>query len=322
MNKEKALTNTLVVIGLAMICCLLWGSAFPCIKLGCDWCAVGDDIPSKLLFAGMRFTISGVMAIIFCSLISRKLLYPKTPKTFARVGILSLFQTILQYFFFYIGLTNTTGVKASVIEGANVFVALIMTCLIFRMEKFDLAKLLGCLIGFGGVIIINLTENVDMSFTLMGEGFVLISTIAYACSSILLKRFSSHEDPLLLSGWQFLFGGIVLAVIGAAGGGKVDITASGAKGVLMLIYLGFISAAAYSLWSVLLKYNPVTKVAVFGFMNPVFGVILSAMLLDEGESAFSPRSLIALILVCIGIFIVNASRSDSKLTERNEQNVR
>ena len=68
---------------------------------------------------------------------------------------------------------------------------------------------------------------------------------------------------------------------------------------------------AYSLWGILLKYNPVSKVAVFGFMNPVFGVILSALLLGEGAQAAGVKSLIALLLVSIGIYVVNKKEGDS-----------
>ena len=57
-----------------------------------------------------------------------------------------------------------------------------------------------------------------------------------------------------------------------------------ASAAALLIYMAMISAVAYSLWGMLLKYNPVSKVTVFGFMNPVIGVILSALLLNETES--------------------------------------
>lgn len=79
----------------------------------------------------------------------------------------------------------------------------------------------------------------------------------------------------------------------------------------MLVYLAVVSAVAYSLWGILLKYNPVSKVAVFGFMNPVFGVILSALLLGEGAQAAGVKSLIALLLVSIGIYVVNKKEGDS-----------
>ena len=69
--------------------------------------------------------------------------------------------------------------------------------------------------------------------------------------------------------------------------------------------MAMISAVAYSLWGILLKYNPVSRIAVFGFMNPVFGVILSALLLGENNQAFSLYGLAALVLVSLGIFLVN-----------------
>ena len=79
----------------------------------------------------------------------------------------------------------------------------------------------------------------------------------------------------------------------------------------LLLYLAALSAAAFSIWTLLLKYNPVSKVAVFGFMNPVFGVILSALLLGEGAQAAGVKSLIALLLVSIGIYVVNKKEGDS-----------
>ncbi|MGN0692943.1 MAG: DMT family transporter [Oscillospiraceae bacterium] len=310
---EELLTRNSIVILFAMICCLLWGSAFPCVKIGYELCSAGGDAPSKILFAGLRFTLAGIMAVIICSIISKKPLVPKSGKTAAHIMILSLFQTILQYLFFYIGLSNTSGVKASVIEGANVFIALIVSCCIFKMEKFTARKLTGSIIGFAGVVLINLGGGLDADITFTGEGFILISTVAYAFSSVVMKRFSAEDDPMLLSGWQFIVGGLVMTAAGALMGGSVDLSA--AKGVLMLIYLAFVSAAAYTLWAMLLKYNPVSRVSVFGFMNPVFGVILSAVLLKE-YSAFSLSGAAALILVCAGIYIVN-----SKHIETGEPNV-
>ena len=94
-----------------------------------------------------------------------------------------------------------------------------------------------------------------------------------------------------------------MCVIGLLMGGKVHGFAATSTG--MLVYLAVVSAVAYSLWGILLKYNPVSKVAVFGFMNPVFGVMLSALLLKEKGQAFSLAGLTSLVLVCIGIYIVN-----------------
>ena len=299
-----------MVLPSAMLCCLLWGSAFPLVKIGFSWLNISsEDIPTEILYAGLRFTLAGVIAIIITSLISGKFLRP-TMKSLPKVFSLSIFQTILQYLFFYIGLSNTSGVKASVIEAMNVFVALIVSCLIFRMEKFTAAKIIGSIIGFAGVVIINVSKG-DLAggLTLKGEGFILISTVAYAFSSVLMKHWSNEENPMMMSAWQFLLGGIVMSILGFALGGRIS--GFDLKSVLLLIYLASLSAIAYSLWASLLKYYPVSRIAVFGFMNPVFGFILSAFLLGESE-AFGLKSIAALVLVCLGIYIVNYTKKTNK----------
>lgn len=309
-TKRSILENPKMVLPSAMLCCLLWGSAFPLVKIGFSWLNISsEDIPTEILYAGLRFTLAGVIAIIITSLISGKFLRP-TMKSLPKVFSLSMFQTILQYLFFYIGLSNTSGVKASVIEAMNVFVALIVSCLIFRMEKFTAAKIIGSVIGFAGVVIINVSKG-DLAggLTLKGEGFILISTVAYAFSSVLMKHWSNEENPMMMSAWQFLLGGIVMSILGFALGGRIS--GFDLKSVLLLIYLASLSAIAYSLWASLLKYYPVSRIAVYGFMNPVFGFILSAFLLGESE-AFGLKSIAALVLVCLGIYIVNYTKKTNK----------
>lgn len=310
-TKKSILENPQMVLPSAMLCCLLWGSAFPLVKIGFSWLNISsEDIPTEILYAGLRFTLAGVIAIIITSLISGKFLRP-TVKSLPKVFSLSMFQTILQYLFFYIGLSNTSGVKASVIEAMNVFVALIVSCLIFRMEKFTAAKIIGSIIGFAGVVIINVSKG-DLAggLTLKGEGFILISTVAYAFSSVLMKHWSGEENPMMMSAWQFLLGGIVMSILGFALGGRIS--GFDLKSVLLLIYLASLSAIAYSLWASLLKYYPVSRIAVYGFMNPVFGFILSAFLLGESE-AFGLKSIAALVLVCLGIYIVNYKKKSNKV---------
>lgn len=304
---SSRLSRPAVVCLLAGICCALWGSAFPCIKLGYGLFAIDTHhTPSIILFAGMRFFLAGALVIAIGSVLRQKLLRPRCGRTWRRAVVLSLFQTVLQYLFFYIGLSHTTGVKASIINSSSVFLALLIAALLFRQETLTGRKLLGCAIGFAGVVLVNLGQgSIGGSFSWMGEGFILLSSLSYAFSSVFLKRFSREDDPVLLSGWQFLAGGAFMMLWGRAGGGHLGAVSPAALG--MLLYLALISAVAYSLWGILLKYNPVSRVAVFGFMTPVFGVVLSALLLREGSQAGGLCSAAALVLVCTGIYLVNRS---------------
>ncbi len=307
MEKKNTLTKTSVVCLLALVCCLLWGSAFPSVKIGYRMFNIHyDDSASQLLFAGIRFTLAGVFVILFGSIVSRKPLVPKR-SAWLKVSMLSLFQTILQYYFYYLGIARTTGVKASIIVGANVFTAILISALFFKLEKLTTLKIIGCIIGFSGIVVMNSGDILQgFSLNIKGDGFIFLSTIAYAFSSVTMKKLSVGENTVMLSGYQFFIGGIVLTSLGLAFGGKIS--GFTVTSVTMLIYLALISAVAYSIWSILLKHNPVSKVAVFGFMNPIFGVVLSAIILNEGKQAFGIIGIVSLLLVCVGIFAVNKSR--------------
>lgn len=301
--KEKFMQKSWVVWLGALICCFLWGSAFPCIKIGYGLMEIeSGDTAAQILYAGIRFFLAGVLAIIIGSLGQKKLLYP-SKKAIPKVIKLSMFQTVLQYLFFYVGLAHTTGVRASIIEGVNVFVVIVVASMIFHQEKLTARKLIGGIIGFAGVVLVNLAGgSAGGSFSLLGDGFIFLSTVAYGFSSVYLKHYSKEYNTVMLSGYQFVFGGVIMAICGLLAGGRLTVWSG--SGIAMLIYLALVSAVAYSLWGILLTYNPVSKVAVFGFMNPVFGVLLSALFLSEKDT-LGWSSILALVLVCLGIYIVN-----------------
>jgi drug/metabolite transporter (DMT)-like permease len=152
-----------------------------------------------------------------------------------------------------------------------------------------------------GVVICNFENGIDLTFSLTGEGFILIAAFCFALGSVITKVITQKSDSVMITGYQLAFGGLVLIVIGLVFGGKLDFASISA--VAMLIYLALLSAVAFSVWAQLLKFNPVGKISVYCFLNPVFGVILSGVML--GENILNIRSLIALVLVSIGIYIVN-----------------
>lgn len=309
-SKTAFLTSTRGVLLLALISCFLWGSAFPCVKVGNALFGIGSgDTASQLLFAGVRFMIAGFMVIVAIGIMRGRPLLPRR-RDWKAIFELSLFQTILQYGLFYPGLSRASGVVSSIVEGSNAFVTIVLACLIFRQERLTGRKVLGCVVGFSGVILMALGDagaqggpSAPAALGLAGEALVFASTIAAAASSCLVKRLSEDHDPVLLSAWQFVVGGIALAAAGLAGGGRL--APAGAGAAWLLLYMAFISAAAYTLWSMLLSVNPASRVSIFGFMNPVFGTVLSALILGEGSEVDPWRAICALALVSAGIVIVN-----------------
>ena len=301
MKDNKLFSNTVFVTFAALLCCALWGSATPFIKIGYELMMPEKDVPSTILFAGIRFMFAGIITVLIYSIARRKFLVPKK-ENYCKIAIVSCFQTVIQYIFFYVGLANTTGVKGTVASGSNAFFAMLIACLVFRQEKLTIKKIIACIVGFAGVILINL-NGLDFNMNFYGDCFVLFASVSYAISSVLMKKYSKSEDPVVISGYQFAAGGLFMIIVGLLTGGNVSV--SGIKAFGVLTYLSFLSAVAYALWGVLLKYNPVSKVTVFSFMIPVFGVLLSKLLLNE-NSMVSPVSMIfALVLMGTGIVLLN-----------------
>lgn len=297
------LTNPWLVGLLAVISTALWGSAYPCVKSGYEIFRIAaGDIGSKILFAGYRFFLAGVMTFVFVWILKKRFPVPVRKMVPGILG-LGVVQTTIQYIFFYIGVANTTGVKGSIISASNSFFTILLAHFLMKSEKLNIQKCLGCLLGFGGVILTNFSlSGWDASFFFQGEGFLLISALAYSVASLWSKRLAQSEDPILITALQLLFGGALLIGIGFLSGGRI-VSGFSATGIILLLYMAFISSAAFSIWTILLKHNTVGKVAIYGFMIPVFGVFLSAVFLQE--NAFTLRNLGALILVSAGIIAVN-----------------
>ncbi|MBR2156425.1 MAG: DMT family transporter [Clostridia bacterium] len=300
--------KTSLVVGLAVLANMLWGSAAPIIKIGYGIFQIAsDDIASQILFAGIRFFLAGILALTIGSIISGKVLVPSRSSV-PKICILALFQTIIQYVFFYMGCAHTTGTKVTIVSSTGAFISILFSSLLFHQEKLTAKKILGCVLGFAGVLLINLGPGggLDLNISLAGEGAILLSTCAYSLSGAFTKAFSKTENPVMLCGYQFILGGGIMIGAAMLFGGQLPFV--GLNGIVVVLYLASLSAIAFSITSLLYKYNPVSRVSVFSFMNPIFGVTLSILILNESGQEFGMRGIIALALVCLGVFAVNYSK--------------
>ena len=291
-----------IIILLALFCTVLWGTAYPAVKIGYELFAIdsANDF-GKLLFAGLRFTLAGLMTLAVSVILQKKLVIPQR-QHWRGIALLGLVQTTGQYIFFYLGLSNTTGVKGSILYALATFFVVIFAHFLFPDDKMNLQKILGCCIGFVGVLLITFDgTGLGGGFTFTGEGFIMLSTLSSALGALISRSVAQGQDPVVVTGYQLTGGGLILIFIGLIGHGHFDSVT--APGILLLLYMAFLSAAAFTVWTMLLKYNPASKIAVYNFLIPIFGTTFSVMFLNE--SIFNPRSLLALILACAGIYIVN-----------------
>lgn len=302
MSTEKFFTHPVGIFISATGAAFLWGSAFPAIKVSYERLQIkSSEIGEQMLFAGYRFFLAGVLVWLFFFFLRQNMRIKKVDLgTLVKVGF---FQTFLQYCFFYVGVNLSTGIQGSIIAGMGTFFQLILAHFIYANDKMTRRKVQGLAIGFGGVIIANMTKgSIGVSFGL-GDGLLVIAMIASAYGNILAKNASAKLRVGYVTSYQMMMGGAALLLLGMPFAGVFPFTFD-LLTVLLFIYLALISAVGFILWNNVMKYNTVGRVSMYLFLVPVFGVILSAIVLNE---PLHGQIMIALVMVAAGIILVNRS---------------
>ncbi len=307
-HKESIFKKRYVVMILALFSSFLWGSAFPAIKVGYNLFEIsGSDTYGKILFAGYRFFIASMMILGFCILTRRKIQVRK--HEIKGLVLLGLLQTAINYTFFYIGVSNTSGTKGSILAATGTLFSVVLAHYFYKEDKLNNRKILGLILGFIGVVLVNINGgSVGSSFSLTGEGFVLIASLTGAMSGIYTKKLAKNIDTFLVTAYQLLIGSVFLILAGYLGGGEVAKFTG--QNIWLLLYLAFISAAAFSIQTVLLKHNGVGRVTIYKFTVPIFGTLLSYIFLNE--RLLGANTILAVTLVSISIILINIDKMKEK----------
>lgn len=309
MNTQKYLTEKYYVIFIALLCSTLWGSAFPVLKVSyAELNIATSNLNARIILAGMRFLLAGSILFLILTVFMKKSIKINKHQL-KNLGILGLFQTALQYFFFYNGLGHTTGMKGAILSATGNFFVVIIAHYIYKNDKINNNKILGLVLGFLGIIVANLGKSsFDLSFAFTGEGFLIISSIMGAFGTILAKNIAKDIHPFLATAWQMLIGSIVLLLIGFINPNPTILHFT-PKAWILLIYSSFLSATAFSLWYSLLKYNKAGEITIYRFAIPVSGALLSTIFIP-GEK-FTINLVLSLFLVALGIMSINYRKQKS-----------
>ena len=299
MMKELLNKKWFAAVG-AIICTALWGSAYPVIKYSYAKLNI-VSVADKLTFAGARFLIAGVMVFIAAWIIRKK--PPTIPRNLIGGAILyGAVQTGLMYILNYIGVANTSATKTSILTAASAFFAVLLAPLVFKGERLTVLKVIGVILGFSGIIVVNL-PGLDGGFAFMGEGLVLIAALLNTAGGFIGKRIAGGR-VFEMTAYQLIFGALLILAVALPMGGSFAFTA---EGLLLTLYLAFVSAAAFTLWTALLTRHDAGKILVFNLLIPVFGAIWSYLILGERQ-IFDPLYLLSVIMIACGIFFVNYTK--------------
>lgn len=290
----------------ALTCSVLWALAYPLIKLGYVVMEIaGDDPGSKILFAGVRFGLAGVLVLILRgaehgrSGLQRSVSF----QGWVLLLLFTLVNTSLHYFCSYVGLGHIPSARGTIIDSTGSFLLILLSCALFADDTMSRWKAFGCVLGFLGVVILNVQPGNDLfaGVSFLGDGMIFLNAVCAAVGGVLSRIVSQKMDMIFATGFSMAAGGGILCAVGLLAGLHEPWRMS-AAGMGILIALILISAISFRIYNSLLAYHPISTVAIYNAFIPIFGVILSTVILKE---PFTWRYLLAGVIVAGGIVAVN-----------------
>ncbi len=303
-TKQSIFQRPLWVVVFALTAAIAWGWAFPLIKVGFSAFGITADMTgSKMLFAGIRFAIAGLIVLSVARSSGRSF---QTSRRIDWRFILAfaLMNTTLHYFFFYVGMSHSEGSRAAILNSLSTFLVVLLACACFKSDKLTSRKILGCTVGFCGILALNLGGAESGQFTWLGDGMIILNAICGACANLMTRGLSRRIDIFVGTGYSLSIGGLLLVISGLVFGGTLP--QINMLGIICLILLIAISALGFALYNKLLSCNPVGKVAIYNSLIPIVGTVTSCLCLGE---TFHMKYALAGGLAALGIYIINKGKN-------------
>ena len=283
-----------------MTAAIAWGWAFPLIKVGFNAFGITTDMTgSKMLFAGIRFAAAGLI-ILSVARSSRRSFTTSKASDWWFILAFALTNTTLHYFFFYVGMSHSEGSRAAILNSLGTFLVVLLACACFKSDKLTPQKIVGCMVGFCGILALNIGGAESGQFTWLGDGMIILNALCGALSNLMTRGLSRRINVFVGTGYSLTIGGLLLIIPGLLWGGTLPHI--NALGIVCLLLLIAISAIGFALYNKLLSCNPVGRVAIFNSLIPIVGAVTSCLCLGE---TFHQKYVLAGGLAALGIYLIN-----------------
>ncbi len=302
-KKTSIFQHPVWVVVFALSAATAWGWAYPLIKLGFAEFGITQLMTgSKMLFAGIRFMLAGAVVLAIAA-VTRRRFAVNGYDNWLYVLLFALLNTGLHYYFFYVGLSYSDGARAAILNSLGTFMLVLLACMFFKSDRLTANKIVGCVLGFAGIMALNIGGAQGGGFTFMGDGMIILNAVCSALAGLMTRGLGKRADVFVGTGYSLALGGVMLVVPGLLMSGTLP--AVTAAGVAILFLLVCISALGFTLYNKLLTCNPVGKVAIFNSLIPVVGAVTSCLCLGE---PFYWKYVAAAGLATAGIYLINRAK--------------
>lgn len=287
----------------ALLCACGWALAFPFIKLAYRELGIASaDTGSKVLVAGLRFAIAGLIVLLICAA-TKTSIKIENKSTLHWILLFALVNITLHYCCSFIGLGYILSSRGTILDSMGYFLLIVLSSLVFKEDTFTLKKVIGCLMGLSGIILINVHpgERLFADISFLGDGMILFNSLFSALGGIITRLISKKTNIVMATGYSMAIGGLGLMVIAFFFGLNEPWNIS-LKGILLLLALATISAVCFYVYNQLLAWHPISKVAIFCAFVSILGVFFSTLFVGD---PLKWQYVIAAAIVSVGVYLVN-----------------
>lgn len=311
--ESQAKTNTIKIILLSVLVMALWGSLFPFVQWGFKEFALNTDfVPDLILFAGLRFLVSGFILSLF-TIKNKEYKTLKKKNNILGILLVGLFAIIFHYSFTYIGLSKINSASTALLKQSGVLVFVCFSFLFIKEEKFSILKLLAAFLGIASIVVVNM-DAFHIKFDL-GSLLVIGASFCTVIYNVIYKKFLKDVPALAVTGYSQLFGGLILLVVGLCFGGRLrNISLTG---MLIFVYLVLATIVSYWLWYSIVKKYDLSKLFIVKMSEPLFAALVSVAL--PLNSKITIEHLLAFILVSAAIVLSNIQIKHKEKNKNIEQ---
>jgi drug/metabolite transporter (DMT)-like permease len=295
---------------------LIWGSSFLFIRIG-----VEQLPPFQLVFIRTAIAAIGLNGV----LLLRGKHLPTDRKSIRDMIVLGIVNTVLPFGLITWGEQSISSGIASVLQGTAAFFTLIVAHFVFADERITNRKLIGLLLGFGGVITLSsrsLSEG-GLSASFIGELAIVAASFCYALGGTYgRKAIQNRLEPMMAAAGAMTIAAIttgILAHIAPLLNGPAPVLLSSLRSdvVIATLLLGLLNTfVAYLVYYSILEQLGAARTSMVTYIVPVVGLILGAIILHEEVDS---RLILGAALIFAGIGVVNL-RLNNKWMKRARPN--
>jgi len=294
LSPEEHETSDPAVLASIFVALLLWGSAYPAMRVALDFYTPGE-------LAALRFTVTSLLLAGWVAARPEKIF---KRRQFGPIAAAGLFGIAAYHVLLNMGVrTVAAGPASFIVSLCPIFVALLAGH--FLKEKLPFRGWLAVFVCLSGVALISVSKS-RSGPAATGALLIFAGTFCQACHHVIQKRLAAEIPPIALTTYVVWAGTFFLtpflpgAIIAFFEAGVAARDPS-----LAALYLGIgPGLLAYGLWSFALQRMSVSRAGAYLFLKPLFSIAIAWIWLGQ---LMSSADLLGGALVMTGMLLFTFS---------------